>query len=192
MCTVSVKIDGASALIKCPYNDALVGHLRQLGGKWTGSEWRIDARDEGRARELLHTYYGTDGISAPDTVTLRVTWTADESQYGDSIKCHGRPIARAYGRDSGAKLGDNVAVLCGGFTSGGSVKHWCTWAPTGTVALLRDFPRKRAAELVEQQPDKKRTYAIEPETQPVDKAALMAERDRLSARIAEIDAALSA
>lgn len=187
--TVQITRIGSFLSVSSPYNAEFVAQAKRLGGKWSNGAWRFDARDDERVSALCRDVYGTDGTTA-DLVTLRVTWNQDQAEYVDALSAHGRTIARATGRDSGARLGDGVVLLSGGFRSGGSMKNWYTQAVAGTVVLVRDFPRTAADELVAGDAVY-RTYSIEPEAPVVDRDALQAERDRLVARIAEIDALLA-
>ena len=58
-------------------------------------------------------------------------------------------MARAYGRDSGAKIGEGVVFLEGGASSGGSVKNWYTTIKKGSVFEVRDVPRAKAEAFLE-------------------------------------------
>jgi hypothetical protein len=201
--TVEITTSGSTLYVVSPYNAEFVSAAKRLGGKWRAGAWHLDARDEARVRTLCREVYGTDGVSIADVVTLRVEWRQQDSEGTEPISLHGRTIARATGRDSGARLGDGIAVLAGSFGSGGSMKNWRTTVRAGTIVLVRDFPRAAAEELLARQAAETRVvgvdgwegpvvvYSVEPETAPVDLAALRAERERLVARLAEIDATLA-
>lgn len=186
--TISIKTAGGALECRSPYNSIFVERARNLGGKFRGGAWYFDARDESRVRELCREVYGSDGDSS-DTVTLRIEWQEDRANTCGPLAVSGRTIATAFGRDSGAKLGEGVVVLSGGFSSGGSVKNWQTKVAAGTVVLVRDFPRSMA-EALSSNKYESRQYSIEPES--VDRAALDSERARLLARLAEINANLEA
>lgn len=168
------------------YNPDLPSKAKKLGGKWSPStkSWIFDIRDESRVADLYRSIYGEwdndDDIPA-DAVTARVTITTDISEYHSGIFFAGRQVARATGRDSGAKLGAGIIVLGGNFDSGGSVKNWRTCAKEGTIFEIRDVPLCKVEEEME-----KEEWKIEI-LGNVDKAALMAEKERLLARIQEID-----
>lgn len=183
---ISIKTAGGALECRSPYNAIFVERARNLGGKFRGGAWYFDARDESRVREVCREVYGSDGLTS-DTITLRIEWTESRAETCGPLTVSGRTIATAFGRDSGAKLGDGVVVLAGGFDSGGSVKNWQTKVSAGTIALVRDFPRSLADKLSSNK-YQSRIYSIEPESPPVDRAALESERARLLARIAEIDA----
>lgn len=189
--TVTIAKTGSNITVTAEYNSRFVAHAKDLGGKWESPCWVFDARDEQRVRDLCRDVYGTDGVTA-DLVTLRIEWMEDGAAPCAPIGVHGRTIARAYGRDTGAKLGDGIVLLEGGFDSGGSQRNWKTTVDAGTVVLVRDFPAAAAKRLIAKQKETDtRVYSIEEETPVVDRGALAAERERLLARIAEIDGLLS-
>ena len=180
-------------LVEAPFNRGFISAAKSLGGRWIAPHWVFDVRDEERVRALCLEHYGEDDRSIVDRVTLRVTFPEGTGEYSDSIILAGREIARAFGRDSGAKLGEGVVLLSGGFCSGGSVKNWKTATRKETVVLVRDFPRAMADRLMANgglDYEKACSVAIEPEEPAIDRAALAAERARLVARLAEIDSML--
>jgi len=189
--TVKVTVDGGKVMVTSPYNTEFVCGAKRLGGKWAAPTWIFDAREERAVRDLCVRVYGTDGVSMPDLVTIKVTLTQKDEVRCGPITIFGRTVARAFGRDSGAKLGDGVVLLEGGFTSGGSRANWTTTTHTsGAVVLMHDIPRK-AAEAAIAAGDKR--IAIVPDEPPstIDRAALEEERERLLARLAEINDLLS-
>lgn len=57
----------------------------------------------------------------------------------------GRVLARAFGRDGGARLGTGVAILAGDIGSGGSRRYWTTdTCGREAIFLLHDIPRRIA------------------------------------------------
>lgn len=190
--SVQITISGSVLSVASPYNSNFVAAAKRLGGKWSNGAWVFDARDEQRVRDLCRTTYGTDGV-ASDLVTLRMSFREEARGYCEAVEICGRTVARATGRDSGARLGDGIVLLQGSIGSGGSAKNWETRVAAGSVVLVRDFPRAEAERLIAKMEagQSKRDYAIEPETPAVDREALAAERARLVARIAEIDALLA-
>jgi len=189
MNAVKIEIHGGRLTVESPYNEDFVAEARLLGGKWNRDErrWAFDARSEGLVRELCRKVYGDDGITA-DTVTLRVRWTERVEQTCDTVSLGGRVIAAATGKRSGASWGRDVIVLEGHCGSGGSTKYWHTWVAEGTDVLLRDFPRQLAEQFCAGTSSP--ICTIEPEQPIIDRAALEAERERLKARVAEIDSLL--
>jgi len=58
------------------------------------------------------------------------------------VELFGRTIACAFGRDSGAKLGDGIIWIYGIKKSGGSVKNWYTEVREATFEI-QNFPIER-------------------------------------------------
>jgi hypothetical protein len=133
--------------------------------------------------------YGTDGTDPLVTIRVSVVgnwaWEADKS----SLQLAGRTIARAWGRDSGAKLGEGVILESGRVYSGGSVKNWRTCATAGSVFLVRGVGIHAAKSMAADSPDS--SIEIEIVDEGNSRQALVDERARLLARIAEIDAELA-
>lgn len=189
MCEVKIEMIGSKLVVQSPYNSLFVEGAKKLGGRFSNASWSFDIRDEERVRALCFQAYGTDGVRT-DQVTLRIRWRKDAKILTSPISCHGRSLARAHGRDGGARLCDGIVVLSGGFDSCGSVKNWYTSVSSGTEVLVRDFPRKAAEDLVAA-PSENRVYSIEPEAPKVDKDALAAEKAALLERLAQIEALLA-
>jgi hypothetical protein len=149
-------------VVEAPYNKRFIQEARKLNGKWTPPVWRFDARDTERVKDACRDAYGDDGETA-DLVTLRLTTREESRTYCDSFCLHGRPLVRAFGRDSGSRLCDGVILLDGSVSSGGSRKNWATVISAGTVLLVRDFPRQAAEALVAKcgAEGTKHDYAIE-------------------------------
>lgn len=190
---MEIKIETSEDRVQVhtPYHPHFPQRARALGGRWDNSCrcWMFDRRDEGRIRELCREIYGTDGsdAAASDLVTVRVTVGQDDwSEHTGALYLYGRQVARARGRDSGAKLGEGVVLLSGGVCSDGSMKNWYTTARPGTVLEIRDVPRRAVEEN-----GVPREVEVEIVGESTDYDALRAERERLTARIAEIDAILN-
>lgn len=190
MSKVNITRSGNEISVSSPFNPAFVRRAKYLGGKWNAETkvWTFDARDEEDVRALCLDIYGIDG-SPVKLVDVRVTYNYSECSDRDAIYFCGREIARAWGRDSGAKLGNGVKLVKGKVHSGGSVKNWATIIEKGTVLVIRDVPEPIA--LRECGKNDLRLVEILPSTPVVDIAALKVERDKLVARIAEIDSILS-
>jgi len=193
MSEIRVITENGKTYLDAPYHPDLPAKGRALGGKFDARSkcWVFDARDEGRVRELALEVYGDDG-SPQELVTLRCR--ADNDTFGlnvrgrqTSVYVAGRQVARVYGRDSGARLGNGVVVVSGGFRSGGSAKNPTVDWDDDTLFELRDVPRSAAERAVTQAPEHVEITA----SSGVDYEALKAERQRLVARIAEIDELLS-
>lgn len=187
----SVIITNGTMRVVSPYNTEFVAEAKNMGGKWDGKVWIFDARNEASVRSHMMNTYGTDGTTEPDVVSIRVEVPDTEKGYSGPITLAGRVIAKAKDRDSGAQLGSGVALIDGGFDSGGSRNNWCTVVDSGgAVVVIHDFPRQRAERLAKN-PGKFKVSIETPQAVTIDAEALRSERERLLARIAEIDALLS-
>lgn len=188
---ITIEKNGSTIAVSAPYNSLFVTGAKPLNGKWNNNRWIFDAREEALVRALCQEHYGTDGISAPDLVTIRIRWGSMAYTDHGPLSIRGRPLARAFGRDSGAKLADGVVVIEGGFDSGGSMKNWDTRCRPGTTVLVHDVPRSVAeGAIAAQSADDNRQVSIECAEKPP-LADLSAERERLMERLAEIDAAIA-
>ena len=182
-----VKIINENNLLKvsAPYSADFVARARQMGGKWTGSTWQFDVRDEEVVKSALMEVYKTDG-SPQEIVSVRLTLEEYRQAEQAGLSVCGVPIARAYSRDSGAKVEKGVVLEVGGFESAGSAKYWTTRVKEGgATVVIRDLPLSVAQAIVEQE-----TAEIIREP-GIDKEALKKEREALVARLAEIDKMLS-
>ncbi|MFD3889963.1 hypothetical protein [Streptomyces microflavus] len=184
MSTVTVTTANGKTTVESPYHPDWPSQARALGGKWSGGAWVFDARDDERVRELAREIYGTDGT--PDvggTVTVRIPVGNAQGEKGGrpaTLYQYGRTIATRYGRDEEPRLGAGVVLISGGFGQGGSHNYIELGPLDDTVVEVRDMPRSVAVA---------HGLEIVGEGQ-VDHKALKAERERLTARIAEIDALL--
>ena len=166
--------------VTSPYHPSLPAKAKKLGGKWDGSCWVFDIRDEDRVKDLYLKVYG-EWENAVEAVTVKITAKDRISEWNAGIFFGPRQIARATGRDSGAKLGDGVICLQGKATSGGSVKNWTTVINEGSVFEIKDFPKA----LLD---NDNASWDVEMiDINKPDTAALEAEKAALLLRLAEID-----
>lgn len=181
---IIIKTEDGKIYVTSPYNSVFVQGAKKLDGKWKAPSWVFDARDEQLVRDLCFSTYGTDGNGITDVVTIKVNFSGDRFAHHGPIEVFGRTVALAKNRNSGARLGEGVILLEGGFTSGGSWKNWGTCVDdSGAVVLIRDIPRAAA----EKEIAKGATWlTIEQDDRPVDREALFEEKSRLEARIEEI------
>lgn len=187
---MQIKTENGVAKVITPYNADFVARIKNIGGRrWNGSEgcWEVPETEVNTVRSFMMDVFGeTDMATDDEKVTVKVTFNDMESKRRESIVLFGKTIARAWGRDSGAKVGEDVTLLSGSVTSGGSVKNWTTVVREGTVLKVRNVPRKA----LEMDTDLDVTVEVM-ESAEVDRVALIAEREKLLARLAEIDKALA-
>lgn len=184
--TIKIEIVDTKAYIYTPYNAEFVKAIKGIGGaRWNRdkSAWAIPADCADQAREIMRRVYGED--DRPDCgerVDVRLTFDSSVSEWQSAVTIYGKTISRAYGRDSGARCGDDVAFVEGQPESGGSVKNWTSVVPQGSIVVLHNVP----ATLLDQ-PLPKGVRAERLEERKSNRDALMAEKQRLLERIAEID-----
>ncbi|MGW8558149.1 hypothetical protein [Streptomyces tubercidicus] len=186
MTSVTITTDNGKTYVDSPYHPGWPEEARNLGGRWSGGVWSFDARDEERVKALARRIYGTDGTPDPaGTVTVRIS-VHDVRGEGDgrpvTLYLYGREIATRYERDGRPRLGPGVILVEGGFdSSAGSHKYIQIGPKPGTVVEVRDMPRTVAHD--------HGLEIVDEDTAP-DREALTEERERLVARLAEIDAIL--
>ena len=102
-----------------------------LGFDSATKSWAFEAQDLKRVLKNLKKWFGYEKGCKFNPYKFR----ADEDHYGDrdAVKCWGIDLARASGRDSGAKIGIGVKLLEGKIDSGGSMKNWNTRVDTGAT-----------------------------------------------------------
>lgn len=159
--TVTITAATGKISVASPFNASFPERAHNLGGKWQGGRWVFDQRVEADVRGLCIEFYGTDGAAPADTVDVRVFIT-DAQGWGSipfrnvdlTATLAGRPVARAYDRDSGAKTMEGVIVRQGGWTSGGSRKNPTITLKNGvdTEVEILDVPRPAAEALIADYP----------------------------------------
>jgi len=187
--------DGKELFVTCPYSDKFVAGAKKLDGKFVKEQkddpypylrknysktikyWVFLPQNEEALRKLCIDIFGTDGDTTNELVTVKTTIKAECTR--KPVSFHGRTLASAWGRDNGARLGEDVALLDGIITSGGSTKYWST-VVDGTF-LVHNFPKLKAEKL-----------GLEiVENKGIDFDMLKAEKERLLSRIGNIDAILA-
>lgn len=134
-----------------PYHPDIVNAMRALNGSFdrVNGYWLVDEDDENTLRELAKDVFGTDDFASSEKATVRLTFKKTISEEHGSIFLGGREIAKASGRDSGAKLGEKVVLIDGKLpSSGGSVKNWKTVIFENSVLDLRKLPLDAAKKMI--------------------------------------------
>lgn len=187
---ISIEIKDGKAYITSPYNADFVQRIKLMGGRWEKETKRWSIKEEmiDAARTVMMEVYGeTDCMPAGETVTLEVRVIDCIAVFHNAIMIAGKTIATATGRDSGARVGDDVAFLVGEPESGGSVKNWKTIIQAGAEFLIYNVPLAKAEEAIANQPEQ---YVITIRKKQVNREALIAEEKKLLERLAEIRALL--
>lgn len=132
---MSIQIEkGAHEIrVECPYNTDFIRRAKELGGKWDGEfkTWLFPLSAENEIKECLVDIYGF----VPDARMIKRTieTTEDITADRDAIIVCGVEIARAWGRDTGAKMQSEAILRKGKIDSGGSRQYWKTEIKKGSV-----------------------------------------------------------
>lgn len=136
-----IIIENKKAYVYSPYNKEFIKKIKAMNGTWNGNAWIVKSMFVPAVREIMRNIYGYDDTDTNiQTVTLRIIFLESQSAYHDGIRMFGKTIATAYSKNSGAKLGDDVALIKGSIYSGGSVKNWNTEIDRDTVINLYNVP----------------------------------------------------
>lgn len=128
-------------LVESTYNSLWVNKARKLGGKWQAPNWVFPIAVKNSILEELKNIYGySSETKSINRGNVKIKALRELRTERDAVDFLGFTIAKAFGRDSGARLGDNVSCLSGDFKSGGSVKNWYTIISEGSEFLLINFP----------------------------------------------------
>lgn len=146
--TIRIAPHGATSIsVTSPYHDGFVSRARALGGRWDrdSKTWLFDEAAEDAVRQALKDAYGTDGAAADEgaePVALYLYAPETVAEFHGPVSVASITLARAFGRDSGARLGGGTAHLAGPApSSGGSVKNWRTQIPAGCLLAAYNVPR---------------------------------------------------
>lgn len=189
---MKIEITENAALVYTPYNANFVTRIKTVGGaKWDGTKkaWKVPANTVDEVRSIMREIYGeTDEPEAVEKVNVRLTFNESYWRTCRPITLLGKTVASAFGRDSGAKVGDGVTFVKGAPESGGSAKNWHTEIPEGSIVILHDVPKSLVS--ADNLPECV-SFEIEASRPEAERNDLIAERERLLARIAEIDRLLA-
>lgn len=187
MTDITLTTSGNTLTVVTPFDPSMPTRAKKIGGRWNPAQraWTFDSRDEQRVRDLLRDIYGTDGSTdTGPAVTVRLECGAYNRQ---EFRIAGRRLAWRPARDADVVLADGVVIVSGSFPcSGGSVRNPRLDHDDPVVLEVRDVPAEQARKMCEQDVTAQIIDAAEDR-----RAALAAERDRLLARLAEIDTELA-
>lgn len=112
--------------VECPYNTLVTDKFKKLNGTWNKDlqAWVFDKLAAEYVNKILIKYFGV-AEGKFDFCKLTVK-NFSKTQHLGSINFCGFPIFRAYDRDSGADVCDNVLLIDGEIDSGGSRAYWLT------------------------------------------------------------------
>jgi len=140
---MTIEIVNGKAHITTPYNQDFVAKIKNIGGRWDASSktWTVSESMIDEAREIMRQVYGKDDQQTDTPSTdIRIRFNKEVSVLQAGITLYGKTIAKAWGRDSGARVGDDVAFITGKPISGGSVKNWHTIIEAGSEIVVKNVP----------------------------------------------------
>lgn len=184
-----INIGNGKISIDTPYNPSFVQKIKQTDAHWNpkNKTWEAEERNINAIRRIMREVYGMDDLPQ-ELVSVRVrVGDSSISALTKPVIMFGKTIASAFGRDSGARVGEGVCFESGKACSGGSVKNWHTTIEADSVFVIHDVP-KAAVEQKLGWDDKYGTFEIIPDADP--NAVLLAEKEALLKRLAEIDVLL--
>lgn len=189
---VTITTHGDKIHVATPYNPTFNQQAKRLGGRWSsdGKVWVFHTQTESRVRETVIRLFGTDRIDYT-SVTVRIdankAWRQDPTGDDTSMYYAGRKILSRAQRDAAIRLGDGVASIAGTLPiSGGSMRYpsLALCASDGVILEIYDVP----AGHVDLEDDYVEIVEPNSETpEQIDVEALLAEKEKLAARLAEID-----
>ena len=185
--TFEITTEGNTARITTPYNPAFVDRIKRLGGRWDSVHrvWAVSLDRIEETRAAMRAIYGRDDVEPADLQTVTVRTVKDSNDYELTVSLFGVSLARAKGRDSGGYPGDGVHFLEGFPKSGGSRNNPYCYIPAGAVFKIDEVPAAKLSDV----PSWAEIISSCPAS--VDLDVLRQEREKLAARIAEIDAILT-
>lgn len=199
MSTIDITITEARRgrlAVTTPYSADFVAAAKRLGGRWAPKShaWTFDLRDRERVEDILAQCFGWVSQPSGELATVRVV-VDDGAGNVPEVRFAGRPICWRRGRDESVRLGDNVVIVDGRFPgSGGSARRpLVISAPSDTEVTLeiRDIPVEALTNADSSRWDSLRWERVDAGG-AAQRAALIAERERLQSRLSEIDAILAA
>ena len=182
---IRIENSDKKAFLYAPYNKEFVDAIKNVGGaRWDSEKraWAIPVEAVEQARDIMRRVYGAcDLPDAEPPVSVRLTFEDEVSERWAPVTIFGKSIASASGRDSGARTGEDVVFTQGSPRSGGSIKNWYTIVPEGCIVVLHNVPRAALGMSVPE------GVSVEIIDQKPNKSALLEEKEKLLARLAEID-----
>lgn len=188
---MKIKIEDGLAFVHTPYHPDFVKKIKSCSSaKWdaTRRAWQIKAEQVPIVRKLMVDIFGESDIPTEGKrFDVQLEFHTSVSAWHEGVYLLGKCLARASGRDSGARPGDGVCYIEGGCSSGGSMKNWTSIVDEGSIVILYDIPESL---ILKEKCQEGIDYKLIERNPNEDE--LKAEKNRLMARIKEIDTILEA
>ena len=159
MKTAITNFNESVLLVNIEYCSQAIRKIKNLGqATWdkTMKGWLVSKAYEVELKDILLEYYGTDGSFSDKRVNIELVTNQDIKMCQKPVLFAGKTLAQAFHRDSGAKVGQNVALIEGSINSGGSTKNWETIVEKGSRFKLMNVNEQ----LLSFENDKLFTYKI--------------------------------
>lgn len=179
------------AKVFTPYNSSFVSRIKGINNaKWDAQNkcWAIPAAMIEPVREIMRDVYGCADNDVAETVKVRVRVLRILEGKRAPVEFMGKILSRAYGRDSGASPGEDVAYVSGQCRSGGSVKNWHSVVDEGSVIILNNVSKTLYERYLENPNEK---IEIELMESKKSKDELLKEKEQLLTRLKEIEKKLN-
>lgn len=182
---ISQKRTATALLVTCPYNPDFRAAARRLGGEWKAAEkvWSFPLTVADAVENACERIFRVRQAN-PDAkgLTIRITATRNLEEDRGAVSFSGIPVAEARGRDTGASLGRDCALISGKISSGGSRQYWKTFVKAGSIFEVRNVHPDAVAGTPDWDVE-----VLGETVLPISCKALRMEKERLLERIKEID-----
>jgi hypothetical protein len=135
MKTAITNFNESLLLVNIEYCPQAIRKIKNLGqATWdkTMKGWLVSKAYEVELKDILLEYYGTDGSFSDKRVNIELVTNQYIKMSQKPVLFSGKTLAQAFHRDSGARVGQNVALIEGSINSGGSSKNWETIVEKGS------------------------------------------------------------
>jgi len=107
--------------------------IKAIGSKWNGYEWMPPKLGLDKFEAIERKYFSN--MIAIEVTLNDSNLVGEDFGYKHCKTFFGYVLATVSGRDTGARIQEGVAIIEGGFTSGGSVKNYICKLKGETVKL---------------------------------------------------------
>lgn len=121
-------------LVQVPYMPKVHAALKRIGSTEFSHKhkgWIMQRQFEDLIKKKLVHYFGAFDDDCAETTDVEITFKREIEVRRRPVTIAGRIFARAYGRDTGACVGTDIALLDGEITSGGSHANWTSIVKPG-------------------------------------------------------------
>jgi len=181
MSNISRITEDGTIRIVSPYNSNFIKAAKMIQGKWNANEksWDFPTANEEQLDKILLEHYGECG-KCEATVNVII------DLYEAGTEINGLIIASRRSRDCAVTLNKNAVLLSGGFPESGGSARYPRCCPLKDTKVRITVSK----EWYENNKDNEDIELVA-NSETIDKSKLIEEKERLLARIAEIDKLLS-